>query len=316
MSELTDNDPSMDIIAEIAKKCDGIGPSKAYAIAEDFSGDLQEFLKCDAARLLKIKRSTGSPLFDQEKAEDLIKCKSDFPLNLSVEDTWVFHIGREFLRSQIEHLESLSLASLDINPFLAKVLDLKTPKQVLEFNLYQNVTRSIVTSWGMTVEKILIHCGAQPYAKTKGGRSGRNLDISVLRDGKPYLMQIKSGPNTMNIDMIQSLNEVIINFKTEKPEVKVLLGMTYGRKEMISGQIRGTLDFFEDSILIGRDLWDFVSGRKDYHQKVFSLLDKASGGILATTFVELLHKQLDLLVEEWNIKYKDHTFDQVLENFI
>ncbi len=307
---------SANLIAEISRKVEGVGPSKAYAISEFLDNDWASFLSADSQKLSKIKKDKGSRILQDSQIKQIVAIKKEFIEIKNVRDAWIYLIGKDFLISQIETLKSVSLSNLDINPFLMKVLDLKTAKEILEFNLYQTVTRSIVTSWGLTVEKLLVHSGAKEFIGDSNGRPGRKPDIEKKIKEKKYYIQIKSGPNTMNVDMVNSLNEVIEQYKENKPNSTFILGMTYGTEDRISAQIRGNLNNFEDSILIGRDLWDFVSEEKNFHKEVFKILDESSSQITSEPFSSQLDKQLNILISEWEKKFKGKNIDEVFETYI
>lgn len=316
MTEEQAKKDSADLIVEVCKKVGGVGPGKGYAVAEFFDSNWKGFLKADENSLLKIVRGNGTLILSKEQIEKLVKEKSEFSSFLDVRTAWIFLIGKDFLVSQIEMLRSTSLSNLDINPFLMKVLNLKTPGEILEFNLYQSVTRSIVTSWGTAVENLLNRCGATKFAEKNEGRAGRRPDILKEVKGKTYFIQVKSGPNTMNVDMVNSLNEVIISYREKRPDTKFLLGMTYGTEKRISTQIRDNLIDFENSTLIGRQLWDFVSEEKSFHKKIFNILDSSSVSITTKTFSEHLIAQLEVLAKEWKERYGNKSVDEAFENYI
>lgn len=305
-----------DLIAEICKKVKGVGPTKGYALAEFLDDDWSAFMKADADTVLSCKKASSKSIFTSEQTQELIALKNEFKDLPDVRSAWIYLIGKDFLVAQMEALQSISLTNLDINPFLMKVLNFKTPKDVLEFNLYQTVTRSIVTSWGSAVEVLLYRCGAEKFIEKNKGRAGRRPDIEKEINGKKFYLQVKSGPNTMNVDMVNSLNEVIEEYKTREPDSSFLLGMTYGTKGRISSQIRDNLSNFEESVLIGRELWDFVSEEKNYHKEIFKILDQSSRNITSKTFSEHLDNQLHVLVKEWQNKFGSRTIDQAYENYI
>jgi len=308
---------STDLIAAICRRVRGVGPSKGYALAEYLDNDWVAFLKADTTKISNLEKSSGKQLFTSEQIKELIKIKNEFLDLTNVRSAWIYFIGKDFLLSQIEMLRSITLSNLDINPFLMKVLNFKTPKDILEFNLYQTVTRSIVTSWGSTVEELLARCGAEKFTeKTKGDRAGRRPDIKKMFGNKKFYIQVKSGPNTMNVDMVNSLNEVILNYQKREPSAVFLLGMTYGTKERISSQIRANLSNFENSILIGRHLWDFVSEEKNFHREIFKILDISSREIATKTFSDHLKDQLIALVDEWTEFYGKTSVDMAYEKFI
>jgi hypothetical protein len=106
----------------------------------------------------------------------------------------------------METLRSTTLNNLDINPFLMKVLNFKTPEDILEFNLYQTVTRSIVTSWGMAVEGLLFRCGADKFISGDGvlcfGERGKNRWKILKSDRK--LRVLRCLPAGVLADVIYS----------------------------------------------------------------------------------------------------------------
>jgi hypothetical protein len=305
------------LIAEVCAKIKGVGPSKGYALAEYLDGDWNAFLAADTDHILGFRKAGDKSIFTVEQISELVDLKKEFLDFSDIRSAWIYLIGKNFLLAQMQTLQSITLSNLDINPFLMKVLNFKTPKDVLEFNLYQAVTRSIVTSWGSTVEVLLFRCGAEKFIeKNKGARAGRRPDLEKSIDGRKYYVQVKSGPNTMNVDMVNSLNEVIEEYKTREPDATFLLGMTYGTKGRISAQIRGNLHNFDDSVLIGRELWDFVSEEVNFHKEIFTILDQSSKNITAKTFSDHLKDQLVVLVDEWKAKFGDKTIDEAYENYI
>lgn len=308
---------SNDLITEVCKKINGVGPSKGYALAEFVDGDWDTFLNLDVENILSLKNAHSTPVFSAERASQLMQLKAEFLDLPNVRSAWIYLIGKDFLLAQIETLQSVSLTNLDINPFLMKVLNFKTPKDILEFNLYQTVTRSIVTSWGSAVETLLFRCGATRFLEKNGkGRAGRKPDIEKVVNGKKVYLQVKSGPNTMNVDMVNSLNEVVAEYREREPDSRFLLGMTYGRKNRISSQIRANLNDFDESILIGRELWDFVSEEKNYHNKIFKILDLSSRNITSKTFSQHLKDRLEGLLNEWKEAYGEKPMDEVYESYI
>ena len=141
-----------DLITAICREVDGVGETKARAVAADFAGDLQGFLVANKARFGKITRSNNSPILNPRQVGQIFVAKGSLPRGQAAPETWAFYIGKRFLGQQVERLRGLTLDTLDINPFLVNVLELKTPRLVIEFNLFQSVTRSVLTAWGSGVE--------------------------------------------------------------------------------------------------------------------------------------------------------------------
>ncbi len=305
-----------ELIIRICSQLKGVGKATAGAVASDFEGNLQEFLNSDATRLSQIKKSNGQELLTEEQIINLITEKALLPKDLTIQETWVFHLGREFLKSQIKMVLSLSVQDFDINPLLAKALSLDTPRKVISFNVYQTITRSVVTSWGVVVEEIAKFVGCKDNDFIIEGKTGTNFDLVKGIDGVDYYIQIKSGPNTMNVGMVTSLNEAIEKLEAGKPNSQGILGMTYGTRDRISNQILGNLKNSDKKMKIGRELWDFISEKEDFHKRLFELLDISSKGLLEKSFIELIESKITEFETYWNENYKDMSIDEVLEKYI
>lgn len=70
---------------------------------------------------------------------------------------------------------------------------------------------------------------------------------------------------------------------------------------------------WEKRTLIGRELWEFVSGTRNYHEKLVDLLFKTSKMLLAdATFSDKIEKKLKPLTSDFKKKYK--TYDNFLKS--
>jgi hypothetical protein len=283
-----------ELIIRISKKAKGIGGGGAGAIAADFNGNLKEFLTANQERFERIKSSTSR----------------------SIQEAWVFFLGREFLLLQVRMVHSLSLDSFDINPLLAKALNFDTPRKVIAFNVYQTVTRSVVTSWGDAVEEIAKFSGCRDNDEVIEGKTGTNFDLVKELDGIDYYIQVKSGPNTMNVGMVTSLNEAIKHIEDKKSNAKGILGMTYGTRSRISGQILSNLAGADTRMKVGREFWDFISEKKDFHKDLFRLLEASSSNILENSFIELIEGKVTELETSWQERYPGATLNDLLEGYL
>ncbi len=213
-----------------------------------------------------------------------------------------------FLRNQFRRLNRLTLDSFDINMFLIKALGFTTAEEAIEFYLYQRITRSAVTSWGQkTIEDICILAGAEKIPSADNvGVSGKNFDLKKVTPEKTYYIQVKSGPNTMNIGMVQSLNDMINKIERNQENVTGILGMTYGERSQISSQIMGALDDAESRAKIGKEFWALLSGRDTYYTELIELIDNISHNDTNgynMTFLEAVVQKKQELEAEWEEKY-------------
>lgn len=136
--------------------------------------------------------------------------------------------------------------------------------------------------------------------------SGKRFDIKKEKDDKKLYIQVKSGPNTMNVGMIASLNDMIKKIEGKDDKAFGILGMTYGTKSQISPQIRDKLENFENKAFIGKEFWELLSGQNNYYTELIRLIDNLSRKFSekhATTFMKLVEVRKMELVEEWNNEY-------------
>ena len=300
-----------ELIIGIASSVKGIGLAKAGAISAYFEFYIS-FMEANHKDFEGILNKNKKPVLSEQIIKSIIKERDTIPTGLDVRQAWRYKLTKDFISSQINTVRSINLDNIDINPLLIEALDLKEPKEILSFVLYQHVTRSVVTAWGTCVENMVKYAGSEAVARNHQ-LVGKNFDLKKSLDGIDFYLQIKSGPNTMNVGMVHSLNETIAKLSEEN---KALLGMTYGKRERISNQIMGNLKDPDNQTKVGRELWDFVSEETDYYKIVINDISDASGGIFEENFIQLINNKIDDLVKQWNIKYEGMTKLQILEYYI
>ncbi len=304
-----------ELIIQISKRVSGVTNGIAGTVATDFT-DLSLFLAADETRLSRICNSAGMAILSDDQISALIKEKGAIPRKSSLQEAWVFYLGRTFLLSQVETIRRLSLQSFDINPLLAKALNLDTPRKVIAFNVYQTVTRSVVTAWGSTIERIARFVGCRDNDYILSGGSGTNFDLVKTIGDVDYYIQVKSGPNTMNVGMVTSLNRAIRQLESKKENAKGVLGMTYGTRPRISAQITTGLKGADTRMKVGREFWDFVSEKKDFHKDLFRLLDVSAADLLADSFIELIEAKITEIETAWTEANPDKSVDDLLGAYI
>lgn len=301
-----------ELIINISVSTEGIGPTKAAVISENFDS-LSEFLEATEKDFEEIINRKKTRVLSDIQIQNLMKYKKIIDPSLDVRQAWLFKLSYDFIHSQVKMLESLNLDNIDINPLLIEALDLREPRDVLSFVLYQTVTRSVVTAWGSCVEKMVKYVGCEDNDAKDKRLKGKNFDLKKVFDGTDYYIQIKSGPNTMNVGMVQSLNETIAKLPSGK---KAFLGMTYGRREKVSPQIMGNLNDPDKQTKVGRELWDFIAEEEGYFRKVVKVVSDATSGLLSDNFIELIDKRIDVLVEQWDEKFNGKEFPEIMEYYI
>jgi hypothetical protein len=298
-----------ELIIYLCQKVDGIGEMTGIRIA-GYMEDFDNFYE-NSDRLSGFKTDKGKAVLTQTQINEIkiilkeyITVKSRY-----ITELWISVLIRDFVKNSIKELKNTTLETLLINPFLVKAFGFDDHKEVVTFYFYQKITRSIVTSWGFTVEGLLLCSGAE-----KSDLSG--FDMKVKEDNKTYHFQIKSSPNTMSIEQVRQLNTHIQNIKDKINNIP-MLGMTYGTRKQINSQIQSTLIGYPKSTMIGRELWDFIASEKGYCQKILDLVDDIMR-LEPTKFSEELELKRNLLIEEWETKFGTgkESINVVLNNYL
>lgn len=213
------------------------------------------------------------------------------------------------MKNSIREIQETSLDTLLINPFLIKAFGFDDHREVVTFYFYQKVTRSIVTSWGFTIEGLLLCSGAE-----KSDLEG--FDIKVAKEGREYHFQVKSSPNTMSIEQVRQLNVHIQKIKNVSKQVP-MLGMTYGKREQINTQIQSTLIGYPNATLIGKQLWDFIAKEEGYCKKILDWINEVME-LQPTDFSDTLEKKKLSLVKDWENTWGTgkESIDKILETYL
>jgi hypothetical protein len=239
----------------------------------------------DEKELEKIEKVAQSGLLDSGK---------------SAKENHLRLLCRNFTRTQLSMVRELSLDDISPNPLLIMALNLTTPRDCIEFNVYSRISRSIVTSMGNFVEKVLASSSDRAELVPK------EWDIlKKTADGKKCWIQVKSGPNDMDKDQIDKWSEKIKK-KTEEGD-RCYIGITYGKREnntVTLGLFRSYLEDWENKTLIGRELWDFVSEDPTYHEKLFDTLLECGTDVLGEeSLCQEIEQCINKLTQEFVLKY-------------
>lgn len=183
-------------------------------------------------------------------------------------------IDRRF--ASMQAIVDVSSRDVNINPFLmlamAPAYNIFSPFEVAEYIQNSKMPHGDATAFGKFVEgKIFPIFGVDPNPPEKVAHPTlySPIDAALTVEGVRYLATWKSGPWTMN----QShASEMIANFPQIHAETgsDVILGIFYGTPERLNNKpalvARGTGDYFH--VMVGKDLWEFVTGVKDAHLTV------------------------------------------------
>lgn len=193
----------------------------------------------------------------------------------------VSDIIQPFYNIRLERLEIAKLATIARrkNPYLFKAKSIETAGDLAKGLLDAFLSSQEETIFGDLMENLAIHVCSQMFggAKAEQGKF-RSVDLIFERDGKTYIVGIKSGPNWGNSDQISIMRR---NFK----KAKQILRTEFGKKNIVA--INGCM-YGKDNVphkvskdpdlsyykTCGQAFWELVSGDDELYIKLIQPLDK------------------------------------------
>jgi len=277
-------------------------------------GTINSFLKANRKDFDKLVFKVDNPAFkltDNDFAKIESFQKSGLIDNkLSVQENFIKILTTQFVKRQLEMIENMELETLNVNPILAGALNLDNEIDLIRYYAYQAISRSMVTSVGFLVQNLLLYA-SESIIDGKNNELGIetkwDLIVEKGKQAKAYL-EIKSGTNDLNKSQIHHFEKEIKQI--EKLGFKAFIGETYGKREdktVTHGLYKMYLPDWETRTLIGKELWEYVSGHKNYHEKLVDSLFKTSKELLADdTFIKKIELKIKPLSADFKKKYKTY----------
>ena len=300
-------------IEDVLMEVDGIGKSTAARIISTKNSfrELQRIVDDDISDIRGIT---------DRKSDKIVGKITDIDFDKTIEALYTEKILKNFLDNQYKKVENIELDDLNINVLLIKALGFTTVEETIEFYIYQRITRSAVTSWGQgALEDICLISGAEEVPRSENvDVGGKRFDMKRQKGDKTYYIQLKSGPNTMNIGMVDSLNKMIEKIEQQNPNSVGMLGMTYGDRSQVSSQITGNLNDFDEKSVIGSEFWEFLTEQEDYFSELIFIISGLSEEYedrYANDYLDLVENKKQELITQWKQQYGTDT-DGTLDDFI
>lgn len=172
----------------------------------------------------------------------------------------------QYVENNIDGFHDRKLQSLD-KLKLKKVLKRKNPYLFKAKNvLAQDLTKGILdahlssqeeTIFGEFLEGLAIFVCNKVWGGKKSAAEG--IDLEFGRDGKLYIVSIKSGPNWGNSSQVKKMRENFLKAKrilrtshASTPNIIAVNGCCYGKQR---SQDKG--DYFK---ICGQEFWELISG--------------------------------------------------------
>lgn len=281
LGESTMSDKLHEMLALVFENDAGLKTSRGRTVASYFSSiqDFEEVTKEDLMNLIGFRGKKTIKLAPEE-IESILKVRDDGLVDpkAPITDNFLTAISRAFTKTQLKMINKLTLTELNPNPLLIRLLNLGTPDELVRLYVYSRVSRSIVTSMGFFVEKLLL---ASSDSVIKGPRGSGWDIVKTDEKGKEHWVQVKSGPSDMDKDQVEYWSKKIE--EKIKEGNSAYIGITYGKKEMKTitlNFIKQIIPDWELKLLVGRDLWDFISGDTTYHNRLFDIFRRAAVFVL------------------------------------
>jgi hypothetical protein len=176
----------------------------------------------------------------------------------------------DFHKSRLDNLHKLKLNEIlsRKNPYLFKAKNILIASDLVKTLLDAYLSSQEETLFGTFLEGLAIYVSGVIYNGKKS--SGVGIDLEFDKEGKHYIIAIKSGPNWGNSQQISRMKDNFIQAKrilrTNKSGVEVIAinGCCYGKE---SKPDKG--EYYK---YCGQKFWEFISGDKNFYTSIIEPL--------------------------------------------
>ncbi len=225
--------------------------------------------------------------------------------NLEKEE--ILNKAKEFFKETIvlNHIKNTkklkNLKNFKVNPFLNTYLanfltGTSDPESIAKALIYPRVLgTSITTSFGTNMQYFCNRV-LDGFSSTT---SGIDLEFVDQLDGRKKFCQIKSGPNTINKDDVDTLINHFSSIKrlarTNDMRISLddlIVGVLYGNpKELNSHYRKINKDF---PVIVGKEFWKRLTGDANFYHELINAVGEVAIEVDATTLLDdIIHKLAD-----------------------
>lgn len=204
-----------------------------------------------------------------------------------------------FHSKRLQSLESLKLSNIlkRKNPYLFKAKNILTAQELVQTFLDAHLSSQEETIFGDFLEELAIYINSKVYNGVKSSAEG--IDLEFNKDGKRYIVSIKSGPNWGNSSQVQRLKNNFIKAKrilrtsSSNLHIVAVNGCCYGRD---NNPDKG--EYFK---YCGQLFWEFISGNEELYVKIIEPL-----GHKAKQKNEEFQKKYSQIVNKFSYQFMQH----------
>lgn len=189
-------------------------------------------------------------------------------------------------QNHIKNTKKLSkIESFNINPFLLTYLSNflegnHKPKSIAKALVYPRVLgTSINTSFGTNIQRFTSDV-LSSFASTTSG-----IDIEFIDqvDNERKYCQLKAGPNTINKDDVETINnhfKAVINLaKTNNLKLgfhNLIVGVIYGEEKELSGHYKRITKEYNYDVITGEEFWYRLTGDNEFYKDIIKAIGEVA----------------------------------------
>ena len=211
-------------------------------------------------------------LSETQKKEILVKAKDWF--------------RKSVMESHLRNAKKLKKASeFNINPFTATYLANfltgdASPESIAKALIYPRILgTSINTTFGGAIQNFTNDVLGTFSSTTLG----IDIEYEDQQDGRKKYCQIKSGPNTINKDDVETIHQ---HFKAVKNLARtnnlalqvndMVVGIVYGERSEISQHYKNLESKHDYIVLVGREFWEKLTGDNEFYDDLIAVIDEVA----------------------------------------
>ena len=204
-------------------------------------------------------------------------------LNLEELQTFISEgVISPFYSIRLQKLNELTFSGIieRKNPYLFKAKNIQTAEELVRYVLDAFLSSQEETIFGSLMEELAIFVCKKTFNgyKAKQGKF-KSVDLIFQKDGKTYIVGIKSGPNWGNSDQIGRMKgnfkdaKKILKSEGNKTRIIAVNGCIYGKdKRPHKVDVRdGEKSYYK---FCGQEFWEFISGDRKFYQQIVVPIDK------------------------------------------
>ncbi len=224
--------------------------------------------------------------------------------------------AKHFFREEIveNHInksceKAARLSEYNVNPFLFKYLanfmkGNDDPRSIAEALVYPRLLgSSITTSFGMRIQTLI----SQLFEGFGSTTQGIDIEFFDALDGRKKYCQLKSGPNTINHDDVETIFghfQGIINLARTNNNLNVglndlVVGIVYGEPSELSSHYQRINSRYP--VFVGQDFWHRITGKEGFYYDLISAIGEVAIEVDGTNRLE---ETIRRLTEEIRLNFR------------